>query len=266
MYRVYVNDLLIHDQSSPNVDIHLVDPKLELVDNAAGSFEFTIPAGHPGYDDIERMISTIIVQQEGHTIWTGRVTKETEDFWGRRKFTCEGALAYLNDTLQPRVEYNNASNTSFFKDLIKAHNAKVRENRRFAIGLVNMPDIGNVYEYETDYQGTLAIIQEVYLDRLGGHLYLTYNDAEFDITKSEIPTPRINYVPNFNVNDDQYINFGSNLLDYASDWDLSDLVTVIYPRGKQLNNTNVETVSTDSNYTDASDNKDDLITVYATEK
>lgn len=266
MYRVYVNDLLIHDQISPNADAHLIDPKLELVDNAAGSFEFTIPLGHPGYDDIERMISTIIVQEEGHTIWTGRVTKETEDFWGRRKFTCEGALAYLNDTLQPRIEYNNATNASFLESLIKAHNAKVRANRRFAIGLISMSDVGEVYEYETDYQGTLAIIQEVFLDRLGGHLYLTYNDDEFDITKSELPTPIINYVPNYNVNDDQYINFGSNLLDYTSDWDLSDLVTVIYPRGKQLNNTNTETTSAASNYTDASTDQDDLITVYATEE
>lgn len=272
MYRAYVNDLLIHDQASPNKDIHLVDPKLELVDNAAGSFEFTIPMGHSGYDDIETIISTIIVQREGHVIWTGRATKETEDFWGRRKFSCEGALAYLNDTLQPRVTYNNATNDSFFVELIKAHNAKVRADRRFSIGKIEISDVGDVYEYETDYQGTLSIIQEVFLDRLGGHIYLTYNDNDFDISHSEIPTPIINYVSGYNVNDDQYINFGSNLLDYTSDWDLSDLVTVIYPRGKQLDNKQTEVTSSDSNYNvnytenkESSDSGDDIV-IYAVEE
>lgn len=255
MYRVYVNDLLIHDQAAPDPDAHLISPKLILSDNAAGSFDFTIPKGRLGYDDIRKMSSTIIVLKENHTIWSGRVTKGDEDFFGNRKFTCEGALAYLNDTLQPNIKYTNISNKQYFINLIKNHNAKVREDRRFAIGSIAETGVSDLFDHETDFQKTISLIQSDFIELLGGHIYITYND-DYDISNSETPTPILNYTFDYNPSS-QEINFGKNLLNFTKNWDTTDLFTVVYPRGAQLESTTLET-TVSSTYVSSSDNDDDI--------
>jgi len=255
MYRVYVNDLLIHDQAAPDSGAHLISPSLTIGDNTAGSFSFTIPKDGLGYDDIRKMSSTIIIMQENKTIWTGRVTKGSEDFWGNRKFECEGALAYLNDTLQPRIKYSKITNKDYFINLIKNHNAKVREDRRFAIGSISNSSISGILDYETDFQKTLDLIRSDFIDSLGGHIYITY-DSNYDISSSETPIPILNYTFDYN-SAIQTINFGKNLLNFTKNWDVADLVTVIYPRGAQLESTTLETSIT-SSYVSNSDDGDDV--------
>ena len=72
MYEIYVDDLLIHSDVTPS-DVHKVlEPKLTMEDCAAGSLEFTIPPGNVGYDSIQKLISDIIVFEDGEELWRGR--------------------------------------------------------------------------------------------------------------------------------------------------------------------------------------------------
>lgn len=224
MYKVYVDDILIHDSRTPETAIHLVSPVLKMSDNAAGSFDMTTPPMNPGYDVIQRHSSTIFVKKDNTTIWSGRVITESEDFWKRRKFTCEGALSYLNDTIQELAYYDNYTLTQFFTAIINVHNSKAPANRQFRIGTISMTDAKENFEYKTEYKNTWNTISEVFLDRLGGHIRVRYGNDN---------VPIIDYLKDYPNMSAQTIDFGSNLLDFTRNWDLSNLITVILPRGKQ---------------------------------
>ena len=230
MYKVYADDILIHDSYSPDNIIHLISPNLKIADNSAGSFEMTVPKGNPGYDVIKRFTTTIIVKKENQTIWTGRVINESEDFWKRRKFVCEGALSYLNDSLQELAYYDNYTLVSFFTTLINTHNIKVPENRRLTVGTISMTDATENYAYKTDYKNTLEVIRDTFSNRLGGHIRIRYAE------NSNVPI--IDYLKDYPNTSSQEINFGHNLLDFTKQWDISNISTVILPRGKQLDTEN----------------------------
>lgn len=230
MYKVYADNILIHDSRSPENIMHLISPKLTLVDNGAGSFDMTIPEGNPGYDIIQRMSTTIKITKDNDTIWTGRVINENEDFAKRRKFGCEGALSFLNDSLQELAYYDNHTISAFFTALINIHNNKVSANRRFEIGTISVTDAKVGFEYKTDYKSTLESLNDNLFSRLVGHVRIRYG-ANSD-------TPIIDYLQDYPNTSAQDINFGNNLLDFTKDWDLSNLVTVVFPRGTQLEEEN----------------------------
>ena len=230
MYKVYSNNILIHDSVSPEMLMHLSSPKVTIQENGAGSFEATVPTKNPGYSEIKRMTSTILIKKEHQLIWTGRVLTDNEDFWKNRKITCEGALSFLNDSIQPLAYYDNYDLASFFTKLIEIHNSKVPLDRQFRIGTISVTDSDDDYKYKTEYKTTLETIQSVFLDRLDGHLRVRYDDQN--------DSPIIDYLKDYPQTAVQEINFGSNLLDFTKNWDLSNLATVILPRGKQLEEDN----------------------------
>ena len=123
MYRIYCDDICIYDDRSSEDAVKLVAPTLTWEDNAAGTLTFTMPKCNVGYDKVFLMASEITVTKDteitsgGYTteeIWWGRPIKETKDFWNNRAITCEGALAYLNDVIQPQMAYE--------EDITKSYN------------------------------------------------------------------------------------------------------------------------------------------------
>ena len=230
-YRVYCDNIteniLIHDTYIPDTSMHLIEPKCKLGDNIAGSFDFKVAPSNPGYNAIKRLTSTIILYEDNEIIWTGRVVSESEDFWKRRSFTCEGALAYLNDTYTNISQYHNISMYNFLRTLLNGHNGKVtNQNRKFTIGVITMDDPDSNFEYETNNESTWETISKTFVDRLGGHIRIRYASGS--------PVPILDYYSDYPNTASQEINFGINLLDFTKDWDMSDIATVILPRGKQV--------------------------------
>lgn len=224
MYTVYYNDTLIYSSSSPMKEIRLVDPELAMGDSVAGSFKFTMLPNNPGYNVVQRMIGLIKVKRDGSTIWTGRVINQVDDFWKRRTCTCEGALAFLNDSNQDMRVYSDLDMLNFLARLLQIHNAKVPANRQIQLGAVTVTDMNDSHLYKVNYGSTWQEMQSNIIDRLGGHVRIRYDG---DI-------PKLDYLATYPNSASQEINFGQNLLDFTRNWDLSNLVTVIIPRGKQL--------------------------------
>ena len=54
-----------------------------------------------------------------------------------RILTCEGELAYLNDTAQPPNEHIEKSVLQFLTDLLTEHNNKAGTDKQFKMGAVN---------------------------------------------------------------------------------------------------------------------------------
>jgi len=225
MYSIYADSKCIYSDMSPSHKNKVVNPELTMEDNSAGSLKFTIPAGNEGYEDIERLTSTITVKRNNVEIWSGRVLDEDTDFYNNRTLYCEGELAYFNDSKQPPAEYHDLTPRQFLERIIAIHNAQVSEDKEFTVGAVTVVDPNDsIYRY-TNYESTLEVINDKLVNRLGGHIVIRKQDG----------LRYIDYLKDYIKTSTQQINFGKNLLDFAKNYTSADFVTVILPRGAAIN-------------------------------
>lgn len=229
MYSIYSDDIIIYHDISPLESVKLINPKLTLEDSAAGKLEFTLPPGNAGYNTITRLNSNIVVKKDNEEIWSGRVISESKDFYKRRKITCEGELSFLNDTTQPPHEYHTTLR-GFIEALLNVHNEKVDESKKFILGAVTVEDDNDyVYRY-TNSETTMKCFEDKLLSRLGGHLRIRkVNGVRY-----------LDYLADLPSTSPQVIRFGSNLLDFAMNFDMTKLVTVLMPRGARLDESPIE--------------------------
>lgn len=222
MYKVKVDGNTIYNPASS--DLVIVDPKLTLEVNNAGEFEFFMPPTHPLYGSVERLSSVVTVEEDGSTIFEGRVTEEKTDFWKRKSYHCEGCLAYLKDTKQPPAEYHNLTVRQYLGILLNIHNSKVTADKQFELGAVTVTDSNDsLYRY-TNWESTLQCINDDLIKSLGGYLRIRYEGGK----------RYLDYLAAFPNSNSQIIRFGRNLLDYASSYDSSDYCTVLIPQGAEL--------------------------------
>lgn len=168
MYRVLCDGLPIYDLRDEN--LVLIDPKLDLEVNKAGAFSFKMPPQHPQYELPQKMLSCIQVFQDEEEVFNGRITECKIDFYNRKHFTCEGQLAYLNDSIQRPAEYHDMTVRGYLESLITSHNEQVKKDRQFKVGIVTVTDNNDsLYRY-TNYNSTMKEIKEDLVDDLGGYL------------------------------------------------------------------------------------------------
>lgn len=230
MYSIWSDDLCIHNDSYLDKGYKVLNPKLTLEDNSAGKLTFVIPPNNIGYEKCKRISSIITVKENDEFLWEGRVIEERTDFYNQRHITCEGELGYLNDTTQPPAEYHDYTVIQFLKALIDEHNRKVEAEKRFALGAITVHDSnGSLLRY-TNSETTLKCIQEKLVDRLGGHVRTRHvNGVRY-----------IDYLEDYPNTNTQEVRFGVNLLDFAKNYDLTKLATVIMPRGARLDDSPIE--------------------------
>lgn len=224
MYEIWADNLKIYDDTIDLIEYKVTDPTLTLEDNSSGSLKMTIPSTNIGYNTVKRMTSHITVIRNGFEIWAGRVLTEEADFWNNRILTCEGELAYFNDTSQPVAEYTNVSIATYLKALIAKHNLKVDASRQFDIDDGQQITVtGTIEKIYTNYEKTVDCLGKL-IEQYGGHFRIrkTGNKRYLD------------YLANYVRTNPQKIDFGKNLLDFTRNWDESNFATVVIPLGAKL--------------------------------
>lgn len=235
MYEIYADGICIYSDISPLDELKVVSPKLTLEDCSAGSLTMTLPPTNVGYNLVQRMTTDISVQKNGEEIWAGRVLSEDRDFWNNRILTCEGELAFLNDTTQPQAEYHDIDVRPFLETLINIHNSKVAENRQFKVGAVTVTDPNNsLYRY-TNFEKTIECINDKLINRLGGHMRVRKVKENGQLVRY------LDYLADSSLRTStQHIEFGKNLLEFTTKWDTSEFATVIVPLGERLEESPIE--------------------------
>ncbi|MDO5131452.1 MAG: phage tail protein [Eubacteriales bacterium] len=204
--------------------IVLTNPVLQVAENAAGSFQFDIAPDHPLYDEIEMMVSEIIVYADDVEIWSGRPVEQHTSFLGMRSIYCEGALAYLCDTIQEPSETHDDSAynvQNWFTARLNNHNSKAPDKRKFYTGTVSVVEPDTLFRY-TNYENTLECINEKLIKRLGGHLRIRRRSAGGFF---------LDYLADYPRTSEQTIRFGLNLLEYSKTLTRADIATVCLPLG-----------------------------------
>lgn len=229
MYIVKLDNKKIYDQRID--DLSLIEPVLELEENSAGSFSFTIAREHPYYDEIKRRKSIIQVYEDNDLIFSGMVYEIEEDFYCNKKVYCEGELSYLNDTIQRPAEYHNMTVRGLLEAYVNNHNAQVETEKQFKVGIVTVKDPNDFIFCYTNMETTMRCIKEDLIDDLGGILQIRYNNGEKYIDYITEDDTRTN---------NQVIRLGENLIDYSSNISSLDIATAIIPLGKKLETSPIE--------------------------
>ncbi len=221
----------IHDPESDELRIY--NDSLETEDNKPGSFKFSVSYDHPYLDKIVGLSSDIRVYDGTEEIWRGRPIDDGEDLYRMRTFKCEGELAFLYDSIQPRRELHSVTPLAFFTLLINEHNAQVKGNgpidKTFRVGTVTVTDSNNsLYRY-TNRETTMDDIGDKIINRLGGHLRVRLSGGY----------RYLDLLADVDTVSDQPIQLGDNLLDYARDTDYTQIATACIPLGEALEETEI---------------------------
>ena len=238
MYKIYADEILIYDDTSSDSFYKVASPHLTLEKGAPGSLKMTIPPGTAGYDVIVRMATNIRVEKDGQELWAGRAIQESKDFLNQRQITCEGELAYFNDTTQLPQTYDYTGQSAFLEFLeaiLALHNAHTTDDRRIfikdpdpqsptynhVISIIRQDVPSGGLHITTGYENTLTYLSKM-VDEFGGY---------FRIRKVK-GIRYLDYVDDSTANTTtQIIEFGKNLMDFTKSYDSTDFATVVIPLG-----------------------------------
>ena len=262
MFYIYANGKSIFQPTDE--ELVLFSPKLTLEMGKAGSLQFQIPPSNRYYNSLPQLTTIVTVEMDDVEIFRGRVLTNSRNFNNVRTVYCEGDLAYLVDSVQKAEKYDGKAH-ALFRKIIKAHNARVENAKRFTVGEITVEDRDvlltgeseDIQDAETgkfdykqiainsiadEWQNTFDFIQECLINYTGGYLR----------TRRVGGTTYIDLLADYGSTSIQEIEFGKNLLDLTDEVSAEDVFTVLIPLGdenltiKSVNNGSDELVDSDA--------------------
>lgn len=281
-FRIYIkkrlldgtwsDPLCIQDSFMGLKEAMLLDPKLTKKKNSAGSFEAKLHSDNialtttdfNGNAWIEKGNTRIFIKafqdeyelsgldsNNGKIIWDGRVLSSDSDFYNQPKIYAEGALAYLNDTIQPKIVFKRDSTyywpAKIFQKIIENHNAK---------------DTSDIYTESIKFEAVTEYHSQYINVQYGTQWPSTWDDdtSSFTIGEESTMTSLTNFIAVFGgsirvtwalkngvfnrqiewitedydiskQNDPSTVSFSVNLIDMTLKNDASSISTAIMPRG-----------------------------------
>ena len=239
MYILKYAGSVLHD---PRTDVQISAGILKEESGQSPTLSLTIQPTHPLWDSFTRdtvMLPSREVEllefETGIVLFRGRVRAISMEFDGSKKLTCEGAMAYLNDTtVRPYKTYDTdeiecdinapAEADKLFEWFIEQHNAHVMNAcEKFIIGVNAGANYGKLQRGTGTRPATLKEMRDKLEKACGGWLRVRY-DATGSI---------IDWLPDTGAAEaTQRVELGSNLLDLDTQVDGKDIYTAIVPVGK----------------------------------
>lgn len=239
MYILKYAGGVLHD---PRTDVKISVGTLKEESGQSPTLSLTIQPTHPLWDSFTRdtvMLPNREVElvefETGIVLFRGRVRAISMEFDGSKKLTCEGAMAYLNDTtVRPYKTYDTdeiecdinapAEADKLFEWFIEQHNAHVMNAcEKFIIGVNAGANYGKLQRGTGTGPATLKEMRDKLEKACGGWLRVRY-DATGSI---------IDWLPDTGAAEaTQRVELGGNLLDLDTQVDGKDIYTAIVPVGK----------------------------------
>ena len=215
---------------------------LKLTENSAGSLEFDITSNNVAADKFQTMSSIVVIKKDGGStpFWIGRMMSEERDMYDRRHIACEGALNFLMDTIQ-RPKHIKCGILSWLQYLFTldyhdpdapagqtapCHNTMVgtAQYKQVVIKYFDPSiELEETVDWYANYETTLDLLKNV-IEAYNLKMEVTYENMKVNLSfYSTYPD---------NLQSDQVIMFGRNLINYTRSWSLEDFATVVIPTGK----------------------------------
>lgn len=234
------NSIIVHYPSSRNDDPHLQGISLKESLSSFSSLDFTIFINNPGYNILTEFKTKVkVTNLKDKTIrFIGRVysIKESMNESGlvSKQVNCEGAMAYLNDTLQRYNTYTATKASDMLNKILTFHNNHVESNKRIYVGRVDVTS-QNGFTHTCDFKNTYNELLEI-RNKYGGELDVRLgNDGKLYMDWISNPAP--NAVE---------VMLGINMKSMIIDKDMSQMGTRIIPLG--ANNLTISSVNSGKDY------------------
>lgn len=237
MYRIYSDGNLIYAPPVVNDGYVVYNASVIRELNRVDTCEFTIPTVGVGYDIITKLKSTVTVFYGEEKIFHGRCLNITTDFNKQRKFYCEGALGFLNDSILRPYSYNTTPG-DIFTNYIQSHNSDVLPDRRFIVGDISTMLDDQIIRESEQYPVTLDELQDKLIEHYGGYVMPRYSGDRI----------YLDYKATSGGNNGQVIQFGHNILTLEEFIDASAVKTVLIPLGATVNDERLTIKSVNDGY------------------
>lgn len=249
MYKIYLDGKLFCTPQAE--ELAICNPVVSNERNKAGTFKFTMPPGHPRYDDIieRRSVFEVYRDDEKEPIFAGPCMKVSKNFYKQKTVECEGELTYFNDSIQRPKKYQGVTVRQLLESYVASHNAQVDEWKRFTVGVVTVKDSNDYIYCFTNNNSTMTELKEDLVDDFGGYLNIRHENG----------VRYLDYLADSLGMCTQPIRLGENLLDYSDNIDMTQIATVVIPLGQKLEKSAVEGLDTRLTIESVNNGKDYLV-------
>lgn len=222
MYRITCGGATLYDPDNPV--LQLLSGTLKTGTNLAGTLTFALAPAHPYRDRVQVRRSVVTVYRDAEIYFRGSPNSVAEDDGGLVTVTVEGALAWLNDSVQPFGEYHEMPLRAYLETLVANHNAATDDFKHFTVGSVTVTDANDSLYRHSNFEHTKDAISDKLVSRLGGYLQVRWENG----------VQYLDYLADYGHVNAQGVRFGQNLLTYARSLPSSSLATAIIPLGCRL--------------------------------
>lgn len=223
MYTIYADGKALYSPNLANEGYGVINPKLTVELNKAGSLTFILPPNNVMYDSIQKLKTIITVMQDDEEVFRGRVLHDEKDFYNRKDIYCEGELSFLLDSIQRPYTFQGDI-PELFTQFLNNHNSQVDSWKQFAIGEITVTDSNDYINREnSDYSNTLDELNAKLVDTHGGYLKPRLQNG----------TRYLDYVQEYGKKSSQVIEFGLNMLDISEYISADEVFTVLIPLGAE---------------------------------
>nr|DAY29900.1 MAG TPA: minor structural protein [Caudoviricetes sp.] len=239
MYILKYAGSVLHD---PRIDVQISAGTLKEESGQSPTLSFTVQPTHPLWRAFNResVMNTereieLTEYETQKILFRGRIRKVSMSMNGSIDVTCEGAMAYLNDTtVRPYKTYDTdeidceinapAKAGELFEWFIEQHNSRVSNRcEKFKVGINAGVNFGALQRGTGTRPTTLKEMREKLTKLCGGYFRVRYVGED-------------NYLDWLNADGSseaaQSVELGQNLLDLNTGADGKDIYTAIVPVGK----------------------------------
>lgn len=225
MIQLYADDVLVYDSRVQGQA--LLGLTIDLALEKAGTASIVMPPRHPAFNRFISYRTVVTIYRDYELLFRGRALYPSDDFIGRRTITCEGERCFLRDGIMRSHVYQD-SPANIFTAVITSYNAQVDTFKQFKVGTITVTDPNNYINLSSEDAETFADTVDKLVERCGGYIVFT-TDAEGKRC--------INWLAEVGYSNNQVVEFGENLLDFARTGGDTDMATIIVPYGAKNDTT-----------------------------
>lgn len=218
MYAGYVDDRLLFSAGMAGYEISAGTIHKEI--GKCDSATIKLPPSNLMRDTPVKRASIIKICKDGVTVFKGCVADTSMDFAGNKTYNIDGAMMWMKDICKPPFTMTEDTMLYYATAIITQYNDVCRATKQIKLGTVD-DTLPTLAVEQTEYKPMLSLLQDA-AQAIGGTLCIRYDgdDIFLDVIKA------------YDHRCAQQIEISKNLLDLTDQVDSADLITRVYPLGK----------------------------------
>lgn len=240
----------IHEPGASDVKVD--EASISRERNKFDSLTFTIYPDNPGWDALDPFSTKVTVQnlKTGKVAFEGRVIMPVPDMGddgaASRTVTCEGPMAYLNDSTQPYLSERSWVDTEgksglqlYIEYLLSVHNSKVEEYKRIYPGTITLRT------FDTSGGVTKSISRGSTWENIESKLLKVFG-GEMRVRRGTDGLLYLDYAESLGTTRSTRIAIAHNMVDGTREIDPGAVVTRLYPYGAKITTTETDEDGTET--------------------